>query len=392
MDFSFTPEEESFRGQVEEFLRRELPADWQEKEGLLDYEEADSAIFANEFRKKLAHQGWLTMAWPKEYGGQGASPTRQLVFKEVTSYWDVPASDNAVNMVGPILMMHGSEEQKRAYLPGISQARWRWAQGYSEPEHGSDLASLETRAVEDGDDFVINGAKVWNGAHGGADMMFLLARTNTEVRKHRGISFFLLDMKSPGITVTKIPMMWGRSRALVTFDDVRVPKANVVGEKDMGWYVGAALLDFERSGVQFYAPVKRILDLLIKYGKETRYDNGTVLDRPGIRRELVDCYIESEALKLVCYNIAWMQGQGMVPNKEASVCKIFGPELRQRTYRLGLRMLGPLAQLEPGSKWAPLRGRIENGYLIAFGGSIGGGTSEVNRNVIAMRGLGLPRG
>ncbi|MBI2871639.1 MAG: acyl-CoA dehydrogenase family protein [Chloroflexi bacterium] len=392
MDFRFAPEEEAFRKEVEGFLRKELPSDWEEREGLVDFEEPEGAAFARDFRRRLARQGWLTMAWPKEYGGQAASPMRQLVFREVGSYWGAPGADNSVNQVGPIIIMHGTEEQKKHWLTGISEARWVWAQGYSEPGHGSDLASLETRAVEDGDDFVINGSKIWNGAHGNADMMFLLARTNTEVRKHRGISFFLLDMKTQGITVTKVPMMWGKSRALVTFDDVRLPKANIVGEKDMGWYVGAALLDFERSGVERYGRQKRLVDMLVKYGRETRYDGGTVLDRPGIKRELVDCYIETEALRWVCYNIASLQSQGQVPNKEASICKIFGPELLQRTYRLGLRMLGPLAQLEPGSKWAPLRGRIENGYLDNFGRTVGGGTSEVNRNVIAMRGLGLPRG
>ena len=189
------------------------------------------------------------MAWPEEYGGQSASHMRQVVFNEEMAYRGIPAGDAGIRMVGPILMLYGTEEQKKEFLPKIAGAEINWSQGYSEPDSGSDLASLQTRAVEDGDDFVVTGSKIWNSAHADSDWMFMLARTDPDAPKHRGISFLLTELDgTEGVTVEKIPMMWDAYRGLVTFDNVRVPKKNLVGEQDRGWYVGAALLDFERSG------------------------------------------------------------------------------------------------------------------------------------------------
>ncbi len=223
MDFTFTREDEAFREEVASFVERELPWDWRERS--VDPEEPEDAVLVKQFKKKLSENGWLTMAWPQEYGGQGAPHIKQVVFNEEMAYRGVPAGDAGVRMVGPILMLYGTEEQKRYFLPRIGQADIDWAQGYSEPDAGSDLASLQTRAVEDGDDFVVTGSKIWNGAHAGADWMFMLARTDADAPKHRGISFLLTEMAAPGITVEKIPMMWNAYRSLVTFDSVRVPKA-----------------------------------------------------------------------------------------------------------------------------------------------------------------------
>ncbi|MBI4336793.1 MAG: acyl-CoA dehydrogenase family protein [Chloroflexi bacterium] len=390
MDFRFGPEEEAFRQEVRGFLKQELPDDWFERN--MDFEEEDGVAFARKFRKKLSDKGWLTMAWPKEYGGQAASHIKQLVFNEETAYWGVPAIDNGISMLGPILMMYGTERQKAYYLSGISKAQWVWAQGYSEPGAGSDLASLQTRAVEDGDDFVVSGSKIWNGAHGDADKMFLMARTNPDAPKHRGISFLLLDdMRMPGVTVTKIPRMWGRYRALVYLYNVRIPKANLVGEKDRGWYVGAALLDFERSGVGWVTRSRRVLDELVTFARETVVDGEPLGKKPLVRHALAEMAVETEALRLICYQVAWMQGHGQVPNKEASATKLFGTEIGHKMYDVGLQLLGMYGGLEPDSKWAPLRGRIENGWLTTFGHKIMGGSSEIQRNVIATRGLGLPR-
>ncbi|MBI4233739.1 MAG: acyl-CoA dehydrogenase family protein [Chloroflexi bacterium] len=391
MDYRFTAEDETFRAEVQTFLRKELPSDWFDRD--MDFEEPEGVAFARSFRKKLAQRGWLTMAWPKEYGGQAASHIQQLVFNEETAYWGVPATDNAIQMLAPVLMMYGTDRQKNYYLPRIAQAEWIWAQGYSEPEAGSDLASLMTRAVEDGDDFVLNGSKIWNGAHGGADKMFLLARTNPEAAKHRGISFFILDdMKAPGVQVTRIPMMWNRDRSLVFLDNVRIPKANLVGERDRGWYVGAVLLDFERSGVGRAARAKRILEQLVAFAKEATVDGEPLASKPLVRHRLAEIAVEVEALRLICYQVAWMQSKGQVPTKESSVSKLFGSELALHLYGAGVEMMGMYGTLEPGSKWAPLKGRIENGWLSSPGGTVAAGTSEIQRNVIATRGLGMPRG
>lgn len=358
----------------------------------MDPEEPDDAVLVKQFKKKLAGNGWLTMAWPEEYGGQAAPHIRQLVFNEEMARRGVPASDAGIRMVGPILMLYGTEDQKQYFLPRIAQSEINWAQGYSEPDAGSDLASLQTRAVEDGDDFVVSGSKIWNSAHAGCNWMFMLARTDTDAPKHRGISFMLTEMDAPGITVEKIPMMWNAYRSLVTFENVRIPKKNLVGEQNRGWYVGAALLDFERSGVDRPARARRVLEELVQFCKDNTRNGNTLAEDPVIKHRLANMAVEIETCRLMCYNVAWMQSQSLIPNREASITKAFGSEMMQRIYRLGMQLLGLHGQLEPGSKWAALQGRIENAFMRAGGGTVAAGTSEIQRNVIATRGLGLPRG
>ncbi len=390
MDFRYSEEDQALRTEIGEFVEKELPWDWRNR--AVDAEEPEDAVLVQEFRKKLAGNGWLTMAWPKEYGGEAATHVQQMVFNEEMAYRGVPATEMGIRMVGPVLMLYGTEEQKREFLPKIARAEISWAQGYSEPDAGSDLASLQTRAVEDGDDFVVNGSKIWNGAHAGADWMFMLARTDPDAPKHRGISFLLTDMNAEGITVEKIPMMWDAYRSLVTFDNLRIPKKNLVGELNRGWYVGAALLDFERSGVDRPARGKRILEDLVEFCKETRRNGHTIAEDPMIRLRLANMAVEIEACRMMCYNVAWMQSQDLIPNTEASVSKAFGSEMIQRLYQLGMQIMGLYGQLEPGSKWAPLQGRLENAYMRSGGGTVAAGTSEIQRSVIATRGLGLPRG
>lgn len=390
MDFRFSPEDEAYRSEVGEFVDKELPWDWRIR--AVDPEEPDDAVLVRQFKKKLAGNGWLTMAWPKEYGGQAAPHIRQLVFNEEMARRGVPASDAGIRMVGPILMLYGTEDQKQYFLPRIAQSEINWAQGYSEPDAGSDLASLQTRAVEDGDDFVVSGSKIWNSAHAGCNWMFMLARTDTDAPKHRGISFMLTEMDAPGITVEKIPMMWNAYRSLVTFDNVRIPKKNLIGEQNRGWYVGAALLDFERSGVDRPARARRVLEELVQFCKDNTRNGSTLAEDPVIKHRLANMAVEIETCRLMCYNVAWMQSQSQIPNREASITKAFGSEMMQRIYRLGMQLLGLHGQLEPGSKWAALQGRIENAFMRSGGGTVAAGTSEIQRNVIATRGLGLPRG
>ena len=390
MDFRFSDEDRAFRSEVASFTEGDLPWDWRNRS--VDPEEPEDAVIVREFKKKLAAKGWLTMAWPTEYGGQAAPHIRQLVFSEEMAYRGVPAGDAGVRMVGPILMLYGTEEQKRWFLPRIARADISWAQGYTEPDAGSDLASLQTRAVEDGDDFVVTGSKIWNGAHAGDDWMFMLVRSDPDAPKHRGISFLLTEMDVPGITIEKIPMMWDAYRSLVTFENVRVPKRNLLGELNRGWYVGAALLDFERSGVDQPARARRVLEDLVRFCQESNGNGRPLSEDRVIRHRLASMAVEIESCRMMCYNVAWMQSQGLVPNKEASITKAFGSEMMQRLYRLGVQILGMYGQLGPGSKWAPMQGRIENLYMRSAGGTVAAGTSEIQRNVIATRGLGLPRG
>ena len=388
MNFEFSDDEISFRKELQSWLKEEL------KDRPQDTDSDGEWAFGLEMRKKLADKGWLTMALPEEYGGQGVSHMMQVVFAEEMSYHRAPGRDVfGTRMMAPTLMIHGTEEQKKEFLPPVSKGEVQWCQGYSEPESGSDLASLQTRAVEDGDDFIINGTKIWTSSAHRADHIMVLTRTDPDAPKHRGISFLLCDMNTPGLTVNPIINMAGdHGFNMVTFDNVRVPKKNLVGEQNRGWYVGATLLDFERSGVDYSAGGRRVLEELTDYAKNSSQNGSLISNNPIMRNRLANLAIEVEVSRLISYNIAWMQGEGLVPNKESSMGKVVGTELQQHLSETGMQMLGLHGQLEPGSKYAPLDGRIEHMHLTNVSETIQAGTSEIQRNIIATRGLGLPRG
>ena len=390
LKFRFSDEDEAFRREVVDFIEAELPWDWRNHE--VDPEEPAGLELVQRFKRKLADKGWLTRAWPKEYGGSEASHMQQLIFGVEMAYRGIPVDDGGVSMVGPTIMMSGTEEQKRFFLPRISRAEITWCQGYSEPDSGSDLASVQTRAVEDGDDFVLTGSKIWNGAHSGAGWMFMLVRTDPDAPKHRGISFLVAEMDTPGVKIERIPCMWGDDRSLVTFDGARVPKSGLIGEKNMGWYVGATLLDLERSGAGYSARASRLMEDLIAFCKDNRRDGRPLSEDPLLRFRLAQATADIESARLIAYNVAWMQSKGLIPNKEASIAKLVGSEVLQEVYVLGMQVLGMYGQLDPESKWAPIRGRFEKGYMLVGANTVAAGTSEIQRNIIATRGLGLPRG
>ena len=391
MDFKLSAEDESFRHDLREFMTAELPDDW---EGSGRWPEENDWDLTREIRKKLAARGWLTMHWPEEYGGQNASPVRSTIFNEEMSYLRAPGRDIfGVRMLGPTLMIHGTEEQKQTHLTPVARGEVQWCQGYSEPESGSDLASLNTRAVLDGDDFVINGSKIWTTMAHKADWIMLLTRTDPDAPKHRGISFILVDMKSPGVEVRPIINMTnGHEFNEILFNNVRAPRRNVVGEENRGWYVAVTLLDFERSGIDYSAMGRRLLDETREFAVETKRQGQPLINTPWVRNLLADRYIECEVARLMAYNVAYMQGEGLVPNKEASMSKVFGTETLQRVTTASLEILGMYGVLGRGDKWAPLKGRIQENWMISFSHKIAAGTSEVQRNIIASRGLGLPRG
>ncbi len=391
MEFAFSAEDEAFRRELTEFIQQERSSEWDDADRGSD----DASWTATkQMRQKLADRGWLTMHWPEEYGGQKASPVRSAVFNDEMTYYRAPGRDNfGVRMMGATLMMHGSEEQKHLHLPPVARGEVQWCQGYSEPETGSDLASLATRAVRDGDEFVINGSKIWTSMAHRGDWIMLLARTDTDAPKHRGISFFLVDMKTPGIQVRPIVNMAGRHDFnQVIFDNVRVPARNLVGEENRGWYVAVTLLDFERSGIDYSANGRRLLDDTWLYAAETKRDGQVLTQVPWVRNLMADRYIECEVARLIAYNVAYMQGEGLVPNKEASMSKVFGSETVQRVTKTCMEVLGMYGFLNRQDKWAPLQGRIQENWMMSFSGTIAAGTSEIQRNVIASRGLGLPRG
>jgi len=396
MEFRFTPDEERFRQEIREFLRTELPPDWGQEAGVGALGEGGEARweFLRRFQKKLAGKGWLTLGWPAEAGGLAASHMMQVIYNEEMSYHRAPTQLGVgPDRVGPTIILYGTEGQKRQHLPGIAGAGSVWCQGFSEPGAGSDLASLQTRAVADGDYFVITGQKIWTSLAHKADWCILLARTDQAAPKHKGISYFLLDMKTPGIEVRPLYDLTNRHTFnQVFFENVRVPRDCLVSELNRGWYIAAATLDFERSGINRVVAGIRIYDELVEYAAQARHNGLRIIDDGGVRHKLAELAIEFQAGRLLSYRVASMQARGQIPNAEASMSKLYGSELQQRLAGAGLQILGMAGQLAPGTRWAPLAGRLEQYYLIASALSVAAGTSEIMRGIIAGRGLGLPRG
>ena len=387
MDFRFTEEEEAFRKEVKEFLAREWTlSEW-------DPDKPDDWEAAREFEKKLVARGWLTMAWPKQFGGLEAGHMQQLIFGDEMAYAGAPIVDRqGISMVGPCLMVHGTEEQKERLLPPIARGEVVWSQGFSEPNAGSDLASLQCRAVRDGDDYIVNGQKTWTTAAARSDWIHTLVRTDPNAPKHRGVTYLLIDMRSPGVSVQPIVNMTGYAGFYETyFEDVRVPVANRLGEENRGWYVAMTTLSFERSMIGFASGARRTLEELTQYCRETKRDGRPLIDDPRVRRKLASLAIEIEVARLISYKVAWMQSQGQIPIYESSVAKTYTTELRQRIANTGMQIMGLYGQLDESSRWAPPYGRIKYQYLWTVGETIYAGSNEIQRNIIAQRGLGLPR-
>ncbi|MBM4411595.1 MAG: hypothetical protein FJ037_09820 [Chloroflexi bacterium] len=409
MDWSDNPEQAKFRQEVRAFIQTKLPERYRPKagesaeggEGFSGGWQADRkstdperVATATAWANALAERGWIAPAWPKEYGGAGLSTIEQFIYNQEMAEAAAPSVGGmGVSMLGPTLIVHGSPEQKQEHLSRILSGEVAWAQGYSEPGAGSDLASLQTRAVRDGDEYVINGQKIWtSGAHF-ADWLFALVRTDPEAPKHRGISFMIMDIKTPGLTVRPIiDMGWNHPFNETFFEDVRVPAKNLIGEENRGWYVGMTLLDFERSGIAGAISYRRAMgetiDFLKNSGKNFRRQ-----DFNSTRLEMADRAIETEVLFNFSFRIVTIQSRGLVPNYEASVNKTFGSELHQRMSRTQTKAWGLFGNVWDGkSKYAPMQAAHVHDYVGSVPHSIFSGSNEIQRNVIATRGLGLPRG
>ncbi|MBM3148738.1 MAG: acyl-CoA dehydrogenase [Chloroflexi bacterium] len=395
MDFRFTEEEETFRQEVREWLKQEIPQRWLELDPIFWEETEESWMLSRQFQRKLGHKGWLAPAYPKEYGGLELSHTKRLVLAEELAYNRAPISvevEISVNWVGPALMLFGTEEQKGKYVTGVAKGDIIFCLGYSEPNAGSDLASLQTRAVESGDYYVINGQKIWASYAHYADYCWLAARTDTDAPKHKGISMILVDMKTPGITIRPLINILNRhSFNEVFFDDVRVTKTNLVGQKNNGWYQLAMALDFERSSIGYAAANQRIIEELVHYAKETKYNGKPLADDPLIKNELANIAVENEIARMMNYRIAWMYSKGMHPSYESSMSMVFTSEVTRHVANAGMKILGHYGELDQDSKWAVMNARFMRMCLCSLSIGLGGGTNEIQRNIIAIRGLGLPR-
>lgn len=355
---------------------------------------------AADWGKALADRGWFAPQWPKEYGGGGLTPMEQFIFRQELAEAGAPTvGGSAVNMLGPTLIVHGTEEQRAKYLPDILTGKKAFAQGYSEPGAGSDLASLTTRALRDGDEYVVSGQKIWTSSGHLADALFTLVRTDPDAPKHRGISFLVIDdIHSPGVSVRPLVNMADKHHFNETFfEDVRVPVANRIGEENRGWYVGATLLDFERSNISGAVAQRRVLRQMLEYTKTPDGQAKSRLSGRGeshaLRNEIADRFIEAEVGQNFSFRIISLQARGLIPNYEASTAKMFISESVQRMHRTGTRVFGLYAHVwDPNSRHAAAKARFTQGYVASVSATIAAGTSEVQRNIIATRGLGLPRG
>ncbi|HMS59158.1 MAG TPA: acyl-CoA dehydrogenase family protein [Tepidiformaceae bacterium] len=400
MDWRDNSEQAAFRAEVRALIEARLPRRYREmaeqggpgeRQWEFDRKSPDAAAreAAVAWHAALAERGWVAPHWPKEYGGGGLTPMEQFVLNQEFARAAVPpVGGSGVGLLGPTLIIHGTPEQKAKYLPPILAGEATWAQGYSEPGSGSDLASLQTRAVRDGDDFVLNGQKIWtSGAHT-ADALFALVRTDPQAPKHRGISFLLIDdIKTPGITIRPLTDMGGRHYFNeVFFQDVRVPARNLVGEENRGWYVGMTLLDFERSNIGGAVGARRKLHELIDVVRANPVLRERV-NNSSVRQEIAQRFIETEVMYQFSLRVISMQNRGQVPNDEASTSKLYNSELSQRLAQTAMQAVGMLGNLIEGSDES-----FGRSYIGVVPATIRGGTSEVQRNVIATRGLGLPRG
>ncbi len=387
MEFRFSEQALAFEREVDEFLAVEWSAEVRRRVAA----SPDRYSVEREFRRKLADKGWLTMSWPRQYGGQERSYEEQYLFQEALNYVGAPGATVGVQQVGPTLMTYGSEEQQAAFLPRIARGEIDFALGYTEPDAGTDLASLQLRAVRDGDDYVLNGIKRFTSAAHRAEYVWLAARTDPSAPKHRGISMFLVDLETPGITVKPIWTMSGIRTNEVYWEDVRVPADALVGEENRGWYYAAHALDFERVSIFTVSGVRAVFDALMRWAREEGPDGSRPIDRAHVARTLADYKVQIEVLQMLAYRNLGMINRREHPNHEASEVKIFSTELMQRLLHTGTKLLGPYGQLTPESAYAPLGGRIEQGYRAAVMPTFGAGSNEVMRNIIATRGFGLPR-
>lgn len=384
MDFDLTPAQRSLRAHVRAWLRMNVTP---EMEGHPYSEEEDPAML-RAFNRVLAAKGWIAPAWPKEYGGMALGPVEQLIFGEEMAYARAPNGGRgpAVGYAGPTIMLAGTPEQKARHLPGITNWDVVWCQGFSEPGSGSDLASLKTTAVRDGDDWTLNGTKIWTSHGHYADWMYLLARTDPGAPKHRGISYFLLDLTSPGVSFQPLLNIAGRKGfGQFFFDNVRLPADALLGEVDRGWYLATTTLDLERSNIANAGSARRSISDLAGYFRE----HGPATGRH--RDQLAERAVEVQVAAMLSYRVASMLAAGQMPNQEASGLKLFLSELDQRIAALGVSVLGMYGALMPGSPLAKLRAQFALTYLTTVPRTIAGGTSEIQRNIIATRGLGLPR-
>jgi alkylation response protein AidB-like acyl-CoA dehydrogenase len=388
MEIGYTEEQEALRARLRDYYNDLLTPE-------VEAQLATSHGIGPNMRrvvKQMADDGWLGIGWPTEYGGQGRSAIEQYIFFDESMRAGAPVPMLTINTVGPTIMQFGTPEQKQFFLPKILAGDIHFCIGYTEPESGTDLASLQTQAVRDGDEYVINGQKIYTSLAGGADYIWLATRTDPEVAKHKGISMFIVPMDTPGIKVVPMHLLGDHNINYTFYEDVRVPAANLVGGENNGWSLITNQLNHERVTLCSSGIIERALNDTRAWAQETKLADGRrVIDQEWVQVHLARVYARLEFLKLINWKVAWTATQGDLDVADASTTKVFGTEFYMEAFKLLMEVVGQAGYLTRGSPEAVLAGRLESyarGLVIL---TFGGGTNEIQRDLIAIFGLGLPR-
>jgi alkylation response protein AidB-like acyl-CoA dehydrogenase len=388
MYIDYTPEQQALRAHLRDYFRSIVTPEY---EAELHSSEGGGPLYMAAVRR-LGADGWLGIGWPAEYGGQGRSAIEQFIFFDEASRAGCLLPTLTINACSQSILAHGTAEQKALYLPKILRGELHFAIGYTEPQAGTDLASLRTRAVRDGDHWVINGNKVFTSQAEYADYIWLAARTDPQAPPHKGISIFAVSTKLPGYRITPISTMGGVRTNATYFDDVRVPASALVGPENGGWWLIATQLNHERVSLMSTGMVERAYEDVREWARATRVAaGGRVIDRPWVQLLVAKLHAKIEALKLLNWHQAWSMTRGTFNMAEASAVKVYGSELNIEAYNLMLEIIGQVGTVRGGSPEAVLRGRVERMYRTALILTFGGGTNEVQRDIIAMAALGMPR-
>jgi alkylation response protein AidB-like acyl-CoA dehydrogenase len=395
MDFKFSEQDETFRHELRTWLEANVPRDWRDDGELADPDTKTEFDRRRAWHRKLYDAGWMCIHWPKEYGGRGATILQQLVYQQEMDRAKAPPTVNfqGIARVGPTLMQWGTEEQKKRYIPKIPPAEEIWCQGLSEPNHGSDLAAVETRAADEGDHFVVNGSKVWTSNAHHADFSTLLCRTDPEAPKHKGLSYLLVDLKTPGVEIRPLIQITGEHGFnQVFFEDVIVPKANLVGQKNQGWMVAITNMMFERTihggRTDMLVEVRQLAEMakhVLRYGRPAWED-------AYVRQRIGRFACEAEGLKYTSYRQLTRQLRGLPPGPEGSMMKLCTSDLNLRIQLFAMELLGSYSQFEYRAERAIDKGKWSHRMLAARRATIAAGTNEIQHNIIGERVLGLPKG
>jgi 3-oxocholest-4-en-26-oyl-CoA dehydrogenase alpha subunit len=388
MHIAYTPEQEALRRELRAYFADLMTPE--RRDALASGGDYGDGDVYKEVVRQMGADGWLALGWPAEYGGQARPMLDQLIFTDEAAVAGAPVPFLTINTVGPTIMKFGTENQKRFYLPRIAAGELHFSIGYSEPEAGTDLASLRTRAVRDGDEWVINGQKMWTSLIQYADYVWLACRTDPDAPKHKGLSMIIVPTDTPGFSWTPVHTMSGPTTSATYYSDVRVPVENLVGELNRGWPLITNQLNHERVALTSSAPVREALRGVREWAQQTKLPDGRrVIDQEWVQIHLARVHAKAEFLKLINWKIAWGVNKDLNP-ADASATKVFGTEFATEAYRLLMEVLGPQAYVRTGSPGAVLRGRIERMHRASLILTFGGGTNEVQRDIVAAVGLGMP--